>query len=650
MELLHEMNFGNGYVQVQPPVNEDGIEVDIVWNGQSPSATIQSTAFIFLGETAKGIYAEVEKRKLNSGKSIYEGIPYRVTACDLSLSFDLVLIISHPDALFSCDEVSVPIVQRGRVDWLMTATQGFSFWYLATEIAAGIPGAIRRSDFKFTPYAISEIPNYSQIITLQLSVFTLLFQTIEQVNKILNLITDVTTDAVGLDLPRTASKEVGNLLKIIAYTAYLVFLILSLINLIKQVIENTYQRKKYKLCMREKDLFQKMCDYLGLNFSSTIYASGAEFENATWMPRKIVMPSTAKATVYSAVTFDRPFDENTSNKSYGYFDGTAYEFIQQMTQKYNAECVVLNGTLHFEEKHSWDKAKPYQIPNTDEVGNTFNLPEPHGTNSNELTLNYLLQFSIDETEYNTFHKYRGTSANVQITPAIVGDKKNMNTPAGVVIQLDCALAKRKEYLTLPEVIVKGIVELLNGFIFAVTLPVRMLIEAINLVVSLFGGSSQAIPQLPSQTFTLNDRIGWMLLSNDSFSVPKTFIGTDINGDWEIAESSERVMSAENLMAKFHGKNLPTRGNQYLTYKNRQIPFCCKDLAQVIESNVLITPTNDYGKFDQILWNPKEEIAKTINFRVKKQFDGSLRETIIIDGNDNNVTGIASSQLDEQQNG
>ena len=646
MDYLFKLDFGNGFVTVAPPVNHAAIKLDIIFTSQKPSASIQSINFEWIGETAKSII-KYKNQGMTGGRGIGECIPMQIVPCyklitsggvatiQVDFKVDLMLDLGSDAARFECDRVQCPILQSGRIDWLSVAAESVSYWYLASaNVGGGVPGKINYSDYKKTPYCINFIPDGMAIVTLLLTEFMVVWQLAELIRGLKERV-----EALVVYVAQTAIITSGAILQlifriieIVAYLIYIFFLLKLFIQLIKDIADNILKpfppKKIYKLCMREEDIWIRTANYFGLNFSSTIYAPGSPYRDATEMPQKIVMPAEYQPFNLLSV-FDRPYDENGNQKSYGHPDGTCKEFMERMMIKYNAEIRIDNNTLYFEERHFWDVTDPYQIPNVDEIGYTFNLPDPHGTNFHELPPSYLLKFQMDTSDLNTVHFYKGTSIHVMVNPIIVGNVKYLTNGQAVWIELPYALAKRKQFLNPIEQRINSIINGMNGFISVMNQFVTTVIGTLNAVIQFFGGDGFDIPQI-GLLQTLDNRIGWMELSNDSFTIPKTFIGTNVGGDWELHPDSQAIMSAVGLFNNFHGKQLATRGNQYITYFDKRFGFCCTDVAKIIKKNVLITPDNKKGKFTKLSWWLENELAEGVDYRIRQDFTTNLKETIIID--------------------
>ena len=155
--------------------------------------------------------------------------------------------------------------------------------------------------------------------------------------------------------------------------------------------------------------------------------------------------------------------------------------FKEMETKYNAEAVMINGTLHFRQKNSTANPSNYTLPNTAAIGFTSHLPKPHGTNLSELNPYYGISFVIDESELNTIHKYRGTSAAIQIISPFPIDKYS-GWGTGMDIRLNHSLLKRHDYLTKTEQFFSDLIDKINDLIKLVLSPINLVIDAVNLVI------------------------------------------------------------------------------------------------------------------------------------------------------------------------
>jgi hypothetical protein len=383
--------------------------------------------------------------------------------------------------------------------------------------------------------------------------------------------------------------------------------------MIQEIFDNIIQLPKYKLCMKVSTLFQKACDYMGIGFSSTILQSGT-YKDITIMPRKAAIMN-GKYTN----PFKRAYNEKNNANAYGHYDGTFKQLIIEMQEYFNAACKVIKGTLYFERIDYWQAQTPYKLDNKGKPGFTFNYPDPHSTNAHETPANYFIIYQTDEQDQNTYNRYKGTSLQVICKPNIINTNPNILLKNLTQVRLGFALAKRKDHLNKVE-------ELVGAIVISFTSLTNAIISAINFVTGIFG----AVPIATLPPNPMGNRIGWLELSSDFTGVPKIFIGQNQGGDWKVVPSNEFLTGAVTLFNQFHYINIPTRGNQWLIYKNKTIDLCCTDFTVLSQNNYIMTHDNKKAKATRILWNLHKETAD-IDFRVQQDYTKNLSETIIVDG-------------------
>lgn len=630
-----EINWGFGFVEVPPPINWQAMEVELIFTDGAPSAVMQSINFEWVGSNAASLTTYRAGGLTGATPGLFEAPGLKITACGASplVIFNGGIDLANPATQWECDKVTAPIKKAGGIETFEDRARGFSFKFLA-QLSPTTPGYINpATDYKKTPYVITDIPNYTQALVVGITIFLTIKELYEMTTKIAQLINQVGGDLITATASSgiSAATLIADIANVVLYIIYLGLIIFALVKMIQSLIDNIIQRKKYKLCMREEDIWTRGCAYMGYTFISTIYTG--TFKNATWMPKKIVMPDLTNPLN----VFTRPEDEGIGFPGdpnvYGHPDGTFGQFISDMKQKYNGDVHIIGTTVYFREKHDFNNVSGFALPNIGPKGYTYNYPEPSGTNASELAANYFLSFALDESELNTIHKYRGTTCMVTITPNSIINQQNILLKGLEEVNLNCALAKRKEYLTPVESLLDTVLNLLADIYNFFAGAVNNIIGVINNAITFFGGSSTTIPTLPAApTNIFGARIGWLLLSNDSFMIPKTFIGIQVGADWELDTFTETYMSASFLMQVFHGKNLATRGNQQLTYEKKTFPLCCADFVAIAGYNVLTTADGKKGKFRKLRWQfVKEERAKDVDYRVFTNFTNNLKETIIIDG-------------------
>lgn len=643
-QVICEMDYGSGFQQKPLPLNWKGLSVHLGFANNTINASLTGTDFEWVEQNAKELYTYYQQG-ITGGNGIYCSVGLRFYTCGTTsfLLFDGYINLIDPSAEIQCDKVKAPCVDTRQTDWIQDLFGEIDFSFLAQLNPSDAGAIVPQLDYKLTPYFIHKERDYAALATLALSDFEIFIELKHSIYKIAEYGGDILghTQESTQEIP-AGSPSVWTLLSKIAglilYTIYLGFLIIAMLSLLQLLISSFVQRKKYKLCMRERDCWQHIADKFGMQFSSTIYDSSlSAYQNATYMPEKNTIPDLSNPLN----VFHRHYDESVgfpnNTKNYGYPNLNCAEFVTQMLKKYNGTLSIITATngqkfLEFEEKHFWNNAAVYTIPNTDKPGNTFNLPDPHSTNASELPSTLEVIFMTDESDKNTLQRYTGTSCSVTVSPINTYNKFWVVNGDAKKVDIETALAKRKDYLTEVENYISTIENDIANFFNAIISGINSITGFVNAAISSFGGNPAAIPNIPLlPTNIFNGRIGAMCLSDDEFKVAKTFIGIQSGGDWLIAPNSEADMSGVGLMNTFHGKELATRGNQQLIYKNKTFPFCCKDFIALINKNVITTPDGYFGKIQDMEWNPYTERAQNTTYRIFRNFTTNIKETVVIDG-------------------
>lgn len=652
-----ELDYGSGYAVSDPPKNWKAMKLQLIFDKEAMQQQLQSILFEWPSKNAK-LLNNYRKAGLTGGTGLLEGIGCRIKAGDLSDQiFDGCLNTADGGCDWQDDLVKIPIKESGKKDWFESVAPSLPFSLLYESYYSG-PGKILRSDFKLVPYTRSHAPDdNSQILSLNIQAFIMVKEAYSVIDNIIQKIKEIAAATFFWSI-------ILCIIGLILYILYLCMLIIECIKLTQQMIELILPPKKYKLAMREADLFIKGCAYFGLTYVSSIHGEGVpagyngKWINATWVPEKIMQN---KPLVDPITDLFRTDDEVTNALSYGYFDGTFKDFYEVMCKRYNAKGVIQNGKFYFEEKDNFNVANPYVLPNEGAAGNTFLYPQPYSVNASEINSVYIIRYSKDEQDLNTINDYTGTYCLANTQAITVHRSENKLLSGQISVDLPCAHARRKEYMTKVE---KALIESINRFAHLYT----AVFGQINYVHDWLQGNSflgtplssvtsssqantaisdflatmatsgfavsifivDAIGQLvPNPNFDYGQsRIGWMMLSSPYTSVPKSFIGVNWNGDWQISPTNSTDNAAVSLMADFHAQNLGvnnfdgTKNNQWLIFKNKKIRFGMKEWNQVLNSNILVTADGKKGKFERIVWDIHNDQAE-VDYRIREDWTHNL---------------------------
>lgn len=629
-----EINWGQGYVTVNPPRNIDGIMIDVLFTSQHPNASLSGVEFEWTGDEAAKFNAR-KNAGLSGGVGICEGPAVRLFHPCGQPFWEGFANTADPSCLWSCDLVVVPLVQFARVDWIGWRARAISFGYLAS-LPVGSPGRIIPAiDYKKTPYCVTRQRSKAEQITIYLTLLGLAMQIYDTICRVGQLIDELIGDATSTaaTLGAMIATLLADLLKIILYVAYLLAVIIAFISLIIQLISYYIQLKKFKLCMKWETGFKRICEYFGMAFSSTILQNTIH-KDQTWMPNKKVIPDYSNPLS----VFKRPADEANSPNAYGHPDENCEQFLLDAEKYFDAEINIRVNpntgqlTMYFENRFFFNNIVNLTIPNTGPMGYTFNYPGPYKTNLGSLPFNMLVEYQVDDTDEMTRNRYEGTTCQCTVTPINVDNDLCVTQNTGVTYTLPFAQAKPKLYLNEVENLLNQVFQSFGLYTSTGASLVNGIINVANGIINVFGGNSASPLPTFNQFTPVSGRINWLEVSSDDFAIKKTFIGYDDNGEWKIHPQNLAFTSAEYLFKTFHGKNLPTRGNQQRIYEKKEFPFCCEDYLKILNGNVITCPDGGLGKLISLQWNVKDETAVNVTYCKFVTETTNLKETIIIDGN------------------
>ena len=422
--------------------------------------------------------------------------------------------------------------------------------------------------------------------------------------------------------------------------------------------------------MYVKDLFQKACDYLNIGFESKILNdSNSPYYNLAIIPQKYVIEDTA--TLISKRNL--PFDAGTPNffnltppffnlipgtnfvrndDAYGYFDGTFGDLIRQLNDVFNAKIrIVINPSgkviLHFEIVDFYQPST-YQLP--DVIG------VPYATNASELAANYYIAFAQDNSDINTYNNSIGVNAQCMFTPIVQINQNNLLFKNLVQKNLSFARAIRKNNQTPIEILVQ---DFADTFITLLYTPiydtVNVTCDVINFLLGWLGVHISNGMVAPS-SLKVPSRINYMLLQTDFIGTQKLFIATkrqsnnDSNNITLISsihniDDNDQYLTAICLLVNFHSHSfildtfhptnpIPPYGqlnNQFIKYKNVNIPFCCEDYINILNNNYIShqsnifpvgSPSWNIAKVEKIIWSPEKDEA-TMDYSPKFEWTKNI---------------------------
>ena len=612
-----KLNFYLNNTLVNPPKNWE--ELDIELNFDRDGNAIQQvsiTDFDFVRENARTI----EAYKTNG--FLFEGIPFRIEV-EEGANVDEVFngyVDLTDNARFSSYECNVKAVEKENIDWLNSVADSFTFDYLVSI------GNITSADYQYMPYVINSVPDYKESAIALVSAYIVIEQIKIAIEKCKDLIADLSNPLTTISAVVKASLLV----------IYLVGLLIALVKFIKDIVTMLIQPVKYHACMSVKTQLEKGCEYLGLEFVSSIF-SDTIFEKAYIMPEKYYNPVNTTDNRILGYTTPNTIDQK------GEFKGTFGDLIRVVKKQFNCKVVIQNGKLYLERRDYNITPPQYIVPDIYQPFNT--------TNADEFRANYYIHFDTDIADKNTLQEYLGTGYQVIIRPQIVTNAgyELMKGLEDVFIPL--ALAKRKTELTVPEKIIKAFLQGLDLIINAMISIVNALIQGINAVTGVINDLVDAldfigininffIPPIPQLNYSslvnlIENRIDMLKIETDTTSKAKIFLmdlGTQAKFN-KLTSGNETYLSANYLYNNFHYINsfIPTndkpKGNQYLKYNFPVVNEFGRTQYNQIKNNNQVIHNGEDAIIESVKWNIRNQKC-SMNFRVNTLLSSNFATTIL----------------------
>lgn len=684
--------------QVPEPDNWQALMLELSFENNSPDAVLNETKLVWKGPNATILQTWVSDG-LSGGVGIFEGIPLVIKICDTQeVVFDGIIDLTDSETKFTCDIIQCRIRDR-RMDMVSQLIDSISFAYLATPTVSGGAGVINPApiqnggDYVVIPYQLNGIPDYIQLVSLCLVIFTV----VDKFNEVVNILTGLVNGTIAAAGLAGLGGALLGIIEIVFYVLYMIALVVIIYELLKAAFQCIVSPVFSKFGMYAKTLFEKACQYFNLGFSSTIFQN-APYDRLVIMPQKsawanndsfvVTLFQQFVGSINKRIEYDDYYNWQHNGSSsgnardfgaYGYYDGTCGDFIRAMEEVFNAKAKIImdsNGqpVLHFER---WDfqyDLATYTIPNiSDQVpfnsnglfNNLGGSQSAFGTNAHELAANYMVRYSVDESDENTLGVYEGTSCYCTTRPILVNTSNIQNVLLKNLVErnIGFAHAHRKDRQTFAEIML-GPVWAIAASIFNVgAAVVNLVISVYNFLAGLFNftplSTIQYMPMNPPFA-----AIGHMLMTNHITSVPKMFIATTSDGTGQsyqnyfdfqghsftgvlIDPNNRDYIGARALMKNFHFSSLPLTVvpptpynlpyqpgqpyfNQWLTLRDQRVPLCCDDYALIKNNNIVSTWDGKKARMISAKWNPHKGIGN-LNYDINWQYTTNLKTSFVIDG-------------------
>ena len=532
-------------VAVDAPANWQSLLIELNFDSDAPDARVTINEWEWIRENSDTINSWIADG-LTGGVGIFEGIPFRI---ELGKSGTIEQLyngyLDLSTSQIECNQATATAKERLGIDYINDIADSFSFEYLNTKAKLGSNGQTMlpfTDRYVYVPYVISTVPSAAEAILAAVSLITLLIELQGALSSLLKHISGIATFSWS------------DLFKIVIHVAYISFLFITIIKVIQDLFNAIIQPIKFHAGMKIKDLCEIGSDWMGFDFASETILELDEFADLVLLPQKYNMPLnddidfiqgfTNVASISQQATGSNQIGQNEEN---GYYNGTFGQLLRDLKTMFNAKVIIddagLNGrpTLRLERIDYSTSENLYNLPPIDNN-------DAYRFNVNDFKANYLVEFSLDSAEKNTFLEYSGTVYQSTAKPITI-DNADLVIMKGLnSVAIPYALGKRKETLTVPEKVLLPIINeieqiinsislLINGVVFTAWVAGNVMLTQINNIIDAVNGLPGGtdipnidpnllgdISELPfvdinNTAGDPNERIG-ILIENDFINVPK----------------------------------------------------------------------------------------------------------------------------------
>lgn len=505
----------------------------------------------------------------------FENIPVTVESDVLTSNYYLDI----KSTVFTSTSAEVPIKPfKGAQDFFSRASDT-TFESIQFQTGAFTPLEIR------VPFLIEKTDIAMQTIVLSLSIYSITTEIIRTVKAIADVVADA-LDAVGTGVLTAIAKG-------IALVAYLTSMTIAIINLINQLVKLYFPRLRYFKAMRDFDLINVGCSYLGYSFQSDLLTSMKDKLITVPVP----VSRQNRPNFFQLISDEMAlFTTNTAYPTANDTTPTLESFISQIEEIFNAETVVYNGQVRIETRSYFMQNPAVTIA---EYFNEQELREMRWQfDTEDDWKRKTLGWQSDLSDLHTYVDFNGVATEKNVSSIAVPNVGYSSIVNFKESNWLFSLAERKNGLNAVEGLAKGL------FNFADSL------------VSFFGGNS-------SFGALVTQRNGVMLISEEIFGFTKK-IYADINAENEARQPSnfKAFLSANVIYNKYH-KDLEPTVNSGIIFENVPLPITEFQFSQFNQNKFVILNGNVIELIDANFVYDSAQTELTY-----KKFDNSGEKTTI----------------------
>lgn len=569
------------------PRNWKDLEITIDWLEKNDSGVINIAELSFVDKANAYLQQRIIDG-MSGGVGVFEGVPYRIEVgneANPTYTFEGYLDLTDEMTVIGGEEITGSLKKRRGDDWLNDVADGFSFAYLYDQ------GVITNGDFVKVPYVINYVPDGMQLIVLSMSIYMMTKELIENVEKLLETIADVTDAStpvvgvsVGIGAGVVTAWDLGNfilvVLKALARLAYIIAMTIAIVNLIADLFEQLLPAKRYHLGMTFTKMFERACQHLGMTFQSTLMNTDT-IKNRVHIPRKDKKGGSSGETGFPS----------NSGPIYTFGD-----LIREMKKKFNADYRIKDNIFYFERKDAFEFPSSYQMPNY--FNEQDRVLDQYKWNTNEMVSNYNISWSLDIQDQNTLEDQVGRVFQAVTSPVTVINPEFVTIKNLEEIALPFSLGKEKRSLTAVEEVARVLGAIVDG------------------ITGIFGGGTNFQSQI-------EQRIGSLLLSSHFLTVGKVVLmsGSKLANDQRVHLDAKKLWDNYHFInshAEYQGHH-----NQWWRFENQPVHMTADQFFTLLDNN---RATDRFGNdylIEKVIYKPENDTA-VISFRVKKKYTNNLK--------------------------
>ncbi|MHA1796725.1 MAG: hypothetical protein ACTSUK_11490, partial [Promethearchaeota archaeon] len=413
--------YGPSYVELAPPVEWEGIEVNATFNFTTTDANINTNQFTFV-DTAS---TYMKQWLLDNGS--FNGIPFKIqvesdVTATVVIIFDGYISLQPED--LEIDSVGEPLIYRTVVTELNNNPTILDKAAITTQGQLVELNKIINGDYIMVPDIIESKTNIRErgVILTQL-----LFDTITSIINIIQQIVNAIADTIGISF-------LLGLLELILAFANAILIINQLADMFIEHKNLFFPNIEYRKGIFLKTVLEKGFAHLGYDVEFGIIEDDlncvAYESHQTGTPGALV----------SSVLF--PGEGILKASDFGY---TLLESVQVLDFLFNIEVVARGNTVHLKTKKDpyWNTSPLYIMPNDIQIEITKQYNNGN-IKRKPIKGTFFGEYAVDESDAHTLTEKADDSVEIRRTSTTILNEKMFNLGGINNVKIPLALCVRKK--------------------------------------------------------------------------------------------------------------------------------------------------------------------------------------------------------------